>query len=131
MWSKAPEPAVIAVVTVVAHHEEMVGWNFHRRQAVTLIHCPRVRVYSIWFIQFAPIDVDGPIANFNCLSGQTYNAFDQPHLWILRRPKRHNVTTMNGSGGQVALHEFRIISREGDFIYKEMIPNENRRSHRL
>ncbi len=63
-----PETAVIAVVAVVAHHEELVRAQHDRAVVVPAIELSRVVMDRIWFVQLLAIDVYVAMADFQCLA---------------------------------------------------------------
>src|ERR1041385_6208276 len=49
-WSESPESTVVAVVSVVAHHKEVVRRNEHRREVVAPVEVARVRMHHVGFV---------------------------------------------------------------------------------
>src|SRR3954454_11342009 len=52
-----PEPAVVAVVAVIAHHEELIGAQHDGAVVVAVIELRRVVMDRIRFVQLPAIDV--------------------------------------------------------------------------
>src|SRR5262249_31176843 len=93
-WCKTPKAAVVAVVSIVAHHEEGIGRNDRRRHVVAFVDLTTVGVHRLRFIQFARVDVDLSIPDFDGFSRKTDYALHQSRAWSLWRPERDDFATI-------------------------------------
>src|SRR5215475_11323995 len=93
--SGSPEAAVVAVVTIVAHHEKLVGAERHRAIVVAPGEFHRIGVHRVRFSQLPAVDVHVAVTDFQSFTGQSNDAFHKTQIRTLRRPECHDFTAMD------------------------------------
>ena len=82
--SGAPEAAVVAVVAIVAHHEELIGAECHGAIVVAAAEFDRIGVDRVRFCQFPAVDVHVAVTDFQGFTGQPDDAFHQTEIGSFR-----------------------------------------------
>src|SRR5262249_29466497 len=102
---ETPIAAIVAVVTIVTHHEVMVWRDNHGTVVVPyfqFLRSPWVRRVSsgihmnlVRFIELLPIDGYIFIANLNRIARQTNHAFDERNVPVRRRFESNDIQSLH------------------------------------
>ena len=107
---ETPVAAVIALVAVVAHHEEVAGRDLHGAEVVA----DQVVVAVVFaFLEYAvvlvqlerlchriAVDVDLFILDLQLVPWDPHHALDQVFAWLLQRLEDYDVIVCDGLAGQ-------------------------------
>ena len=100
--NKAPEPAVIAMVPIVAHHEVMFFRDNDRAEFIVARISPPlflIHVETVIVFKSLPVDQNLPAVNLYSVSGQADDTFDEVFTWIHRVNKNDNIFAFGLANG--------------------------------
>ena len=125
---KTPEPAVVAVVAVVAHDEQAVGRNGKRGEIVTGGVCRRDRVRvlvdGIGVVLGLAIHEDLLVALLDNITGYAHHAFDIIHFRVAREFKDDNIPPVRFFDRNQRLVGEGHANAVDKFIDQDMVPDE-------
>src|SRR5437762_5192931 len=83
---------IVGADAMIPHDEVIVLGHAQRPEIAQVLVLRR----NIWLRHNLPVDVHGALSNFNSLSRQSDNAFDERFRMIQRIPEHHHITALNG-----------------------------------
>ncbi len=136
---EAPIAAVLGVVAIIAHHEEVAGRNRHRavrhlhvarRELVGVRRAGRLEEVHVRFVEHRAVDVDALVAQLEGLAGQADDALDEVALRVLGVLEDHDLSAPHVGDGQQGPLERGGRRREHELVHQQVIADEQVVLHR-